>query len=189
LPSFNNDEGIVAIYNNKNELLDSFSYNENMHNPLIDDVEGVSLEKVNLVPFDNKKSNWQSSAKAVNYATPGYKNSNSITSIDISEEFKLEKKIFSPNGDSKDDILYLIYNLPQSGYIANIQVYSSEGYLVKNLTKNELLGTEGIISWDGSNEDGKVAKLGIYIIIGTLFDIEGNTKKIKKDCVLADFID
>ena len=189
LPSLNNDDGIVAIYNENNELLDSFGYNEDIQYALLDDVEGVSLEKLNLKAFDNSNSNWHSASRDVNYATPGYRNSNSITNIDISEEFQLEKKVFSPDGDSKDDLLILIYNLPQSGYVANISIYSAEGYLVKNLTKNELLGTEGVITWDGTNNDGIIEKMGIYIIVGDVFDTTGSKKRLKKDCVLATFID
>ncbi len=156
---------------------------------MLDDVEGVSLEKINLVPFDNSVSNWHSASSFVGYATPGYKNSNSISTIDINEEFKLEKKIFSPDGDSKDDLLILIYNLPESGYVATINVYSAEGYLVKNLTKNELLGRDGIITWDGTNNDGNIEKLGIYILKGEVFEPGGSKRALKKDCVLATFID
>lgn len=189
LPSFNNDDGIAALFNINNELLDSFLYNEDRHFKLLDDVEGVSLEKINLSPFDNSASNWHSASSFVNYATPGYKNSNSVSSIDINEEFKLEKKVFSPDGDSKDDLLILIYNLPESGYVATINVYSAEGYLVKNLTKNELLGSTGIVTWDGTNNDGNIEKLGIYILKGEVFEPGGGKKALKKDCVLATFID
>ena len=189
LPSFNNDDGIVAVFNLIGEMLDSFSYNEDQHFKLLDDVEGVSLEKINLAPFDNSVSNWHSASSFVGYATPGYKNSNSISTIDINEEFKLEKKIFSPDGDSKDDLLILIYNLPESGYVATINVYSAEGYLVKNLTKNELLGRDGIITWDGTNNDGNIEKLGIYILKGEVFEPGGSKRALKKDCVLATFID
>lgn len=189
LPALNNDAGTVVVYNQQNVLLDSFSYHEDLHFGLIDDVEGVSLEKINLVPFDNSTSNWHSASSAVKYATPGYKNSNTVQTTATNEEFSLQKKVFSPDGDAKDDIMILTYNLPESGYVANVSVYSSEGYLVKNLTKNELLGRQGVVTWDGTNEDGMLAKLGIYIVIGTVFDSSGNTKKFKKDCVLATYID
>lgn len=189
LPSYNNDDGIVALFNLNNEMLDSFFYNEDQHFKLLDDVEGVSLEKINLAPFDNSVSNWHSASSFAGYATPGYKNSNSISNIDINEEFVFEKKTFSPDGDSKDDLLILIYNLPESGYVATINVYSAEGYLVKNLTKNELLGREGVITWDGTNNDGYIEKLGIYILKGEVFEPAGGKLGLKKDCVLATFID
>lgn len=83
----------------------------------------------------------------------------------------------------------LQYALDKPGYIAQLSIYSSDGYKVKNLTNNELLGQTGFLSWDGTNDLGKPEMLGIYIITGTLFHPDGQVIRIKKDCVLADFID
>lgn len=190
LPSFNLDKGNVSILN-ENIVLDSFTYDEELHNPLIDgeNRKGVSLEKILLQAFQNTKSNWQSSAKRNNYATPGYKNSNFISNFIANEKIFLTKKSFSPNGDGSDDLLILQYKLDKPGYIANIEVYSMEGFLVKNIAKNELLGQEGIVTWDGTNNDGSRERLGIYIIKGIIFDAGGDTISFKKDCVFADFID
>ena len=191
LPVFNLDEGNVSIIDISGLILDSFDYHEDLHQQLIDkeDRKGVSLEKIRLLPFTNASSNWHSSAKAGNYATPGYRNSNYIGVQDIEDMFFIENKVISPNGDAKNDLLILQYQFPSPGFIANISVYSSEGYKVKNLTKNELLGEEGVITWDGSDDNGIRERLGIYIIEGTVFDVNGNVHRVKKDCVLADFID
>ncbi len=191
LPAFNADKGNVMIINAKGIVLDSFDYNESMHQLLFDksDVKGVSLEKIQLTAFNNNKSNWHSAAKSGNYASPGYINSNSVVINNTTEVFFINKKSFSPNGDGNDDLLVVGYNIESPGYIANIEVYSSEGYKVKNLAKNELLGTSGIITWDGTNEDGNVERIGIYILKGSIFNTNGEVKYFKKECVLADFID
>jgi hypothetical protein len=191
LPAFNTDKGNVTIKNKKGIVLDSFDYSEDLHQLLFDksDVKGVSLEKVQLTPFNNNKSNWHSAAKGVNYATPGYTNSNSAVLINSKDEFFINKKTFSPNGDASDDLLIVGYNVPEPGYIANIEVFSSEGYKVKNLAKNELLGTNGIITWDGTNDDGNIERVGIYILKGSIYNTIGEVKYFKKECVLANFID
>ncbi|MFM2394677.1 MAG: hypothetical protein RLZZ546_2659, partial [Bacteroidota bacterium] len=190
LPSFNIDKGNVMLIH-ESIVLDSFSYDESLHNALIDaeNRKGVSLEKILLQPFQNTKSNWQSSAKRNNYASPGYKNSNFISNFIEDEKIFLTKKSFSPNGDGSDDLLILQYKLDSPGFIANVGVYSMEGFLVKNIAKNELLGQEGILTWDGTNNDGRLERLGVYIIKGIIFDTAGNTITVKKDCVLVDFID
>jgi hypothetical protein len=193
LPTYNLDKGNVSIWSAKGTLLDSFNYNQNRHHLLIDktDVKGVSLEKIKSTALDNTTSNWHSAAKAGNYATPGYKNSNTsreTSSSTSTEYFTLDEKVFSPNGDAIKDILIMQYKLPSSGYIANIDVYNSEGFKVKNLTKNELLGQEGVITWDGQDDNGDQARMGIYIISGNVFDINGSSISIKKDCVLAEKI-
>ncbi len=191
LPSFNADKGNVLLKNKLGVTLDSFDYNEDLHQLLFDkeDEKGVSLEKIQLTAFNNNRSNWHSSAKIGNYATPGYANSNAVTIKNTNETFFINKKTFSPNGDSKDDLLIIGYNTEGPGYVANIEIYSSEGYKVKNLAKNELLGTSGIITWDGTNDDGRIERVGIYILRGSIYNVTGEVKYFQNECVLADFID
>lgn len=191
LPALNADYGIVMIYNHAGELLDSFSYDEERHHVLIDkeDRKGISLEKIGLKPFENGRFSWASASQAGGYASPGYQNSNFFSGSMGSEAFFLPKKVFSPNQDGQDDLLMLQYALDKPGYIAQLSIYSSDGYKVKNLTNNELLGQTGFLSWDGTNDLGKPEMLGIYIITGSLFHPDGQVIRIKKDCVLADFID
>lgn len=191
LPALNADNGVLMIYNRMEDLLDSFSYTEERHHVLIDkeDRKGVSLEKIGLKPFENGRFNWASASQAVGYASPGYQNSNFFSGSAGQEAFFLPKKVFSPNHDGQDDLLILQYALDKPGYIAQLSIYSSDGYKVKNLTNNELLGQTGFLNWDGTNDLGKPEILGIYIITGTLFHPDGQVIRIKKDCVLADFID
>ena len=57
--------------------------------------------------------------------------------------------------------------------------------MVKKLIQNELLGSEGVFSWDGENEDYQKARMGIYVIFFEAFGIGGEIKQIKKTCVLG----
>ncbi len=186
LPAFNADEGNVSISIN-GVVLDSFDYNEEFHNAFIDDDQrkGVSLEKILLTLSENKKNDWSSSAKSFNYATPGYKNSNVINKVDMSADFVITQKVFTPNQDGNQDFLIVEYTLPQSGFIANVKVFNIDGFLIKDLANNELLGTNGILKWDGYNDDGNLENIGIYILVGELFDADGNNKFFKKECVLG----
>jgi CxxC motif-containing protein len=188
IPALNIDAGNVTISFN-GVVLDSFNYSEDIHHSLIDksDVKGISLEKVVLEPFNNSTSNWHSAAKSVNYGTPGYKNSNFFqpSTIDASKFFNITDKVFTPNSDGDKDLLIIQYELDEPGYVANAKIFSGDGYLVKDLAKNELLGTNGILKWDGSNNDGYGEKMGIYVIVGDLFSTSGSTKKFKLSCVLA----
>lgn len=191
LPALNADVGFLQLWNNTGDLLDSFAYSEERHHVLIDKVDrkGVSLEKIVLQPFENSPFNWASSSQAGAYGSPGYQNSNYFSGTASEETVSLPKKIFSPNQDGQDDLLILQYSLPKAGFIVSLDIYSSDGFKVKNLTNNELLGQTGIITWDGTNDHGKPEMVGIYIIAGTLFHPDGQVIRVKKDCVLADYID
>ncbi len=189
LPAFNNDEGNVMLLNEMGIVLDSFDYHENQHFQLLDDTEGVSLERVSFDVESTNERNWQSAAKSVRYATPGYENSNTVPIISGEKNFEIINESFSPNQDGEDDQMILSYNLEKSGYLANITVHDAAGFKIKELSNNELLGLQGIITWDGTGSDNLISDLGIYIIVGNVFHPDGEVLTFKLTTVLADFID
>ena len=52
--------------------------------------------------------------------------------------------------------------------------------------KNELIGTEGFFKWDGSTNENRLARLGVYIIYIQIFSPTGDVKEFKKACALAE---
>jgi len=189
LPAFNNDDGNLTISNSEGVVLDSFDYSDDLHFQLIDDTEGVSLERVSFSIETNDLRNWQSASQNARFATPGYENSSSISIDPGSDMFSIVTELFSPNLDGNDDQMILNYNLDKSGYLANISVHDAAGYKIKDLSQNELLSSTGIITWDGTNMEGNISNLGIYIIVGQLFHQDGDVLEFKKTTVLAGFID
>ena len=185
LPAFNNGDGHPSIYYPEDVLLDEFVYDEDFHNPLIDDTEGVSLERLSFdAPFAD--GNYGSAAASVLYATPGYQNSNFLNGTATSDEpFSLVSKRLSPDGDGMEDELLISYKLPEAGYLLNLKIYDANGQLIKSLANNELLGTSGFIKWNGANEDGMVERIGVYILRGTYHSLNGSTAEINKTCILA----
>lgn len=180
MPAFNNENGNATIRFAGNKALDSFNYDVDLHYALLDETEGVSFEKLVLDKDNNLKSNWNSAAESVNFASPGYKNSNFI-SLDNKEEISLSSKGFNPYNN---EIVLINFNLKESGYLANIRVYDAEGHQIKALSNNELLGSSSIVKWDGTNEDDQLERAGIYIIAGELFNTNLATRKFKLVCAL-----
>jgi hypothetical protein len=191
LPPLNADEGIIQLLNEEGEMLDTFSYHEDRHHPLIDseDRKGVSLERIRLKAFDNSTFNWHSGAGAGGFASPGYANSNQLIHGLVQDQILRFEKVFSPNGDGIHDVLLMEYQLEKAGFLLSLEVYSTEGYKVKKLTNNELLGTHGVLTWDGTNDNGLPERMGIYVLVASFFHPDGDRYLLKKDCVLADFID
>ena len=191
LPPLNADEGIIQLLNEEGEMLDTFSYHEDRHHPLIDseDRKGVSLERIRLKAFDNSTFNWHSGAGAGGFASPGYANSNQLIHGLAQDQILRFEKVFSPNGDGMHDVLLMEYQLEKPGFLLSLEVYSTEGYKVKKLTNNELLGTHGVLTWDGTNDNGLPERMGIFVLVASLFHPDGDRYLLKKDCVLADFID
>ncbi|MBX2958964.1 MAG: lamin tail domain-containing protein [Flavobacteriales bacterium] len=184
LPTYNNSDGHVYLLNNLNQAVDNFKYNEDMHFALLNDVKGVSLERIDYNRPSNDNTNWHSAAEDVGFATPGYENSQ-FQKVEITEGISISPETFSPDNDGVDDVLNISYQFAEAGYVANIVIYDAKGRLIKNLLLNELLGTKGTFSWDGINENNEKAAIGIYVIYFEAFKLNGETKKFKKTGVLG----
>jgi hypothetical protein len=184
LPAYNNASGHVYLVNNLNQAVDNFKYDEKMHFALLNDVKGVSLERIDYNRPSNDKTNWHSAAEDVGFATPGYENSQ-FQKVEITDGISISPETFTPDNDGVDDVLNISYQFAEAGYVANILIYDAKGRLIKNLLLNELLGTKGTFSWDGINENNEKAAIGIYIIYFEAFKLNGETKKFKKTGVLG----
>src|SRR5690606_11965904 len=87
IPSYNDDKGTCIIADYSFNRLDRFAYTSTMHYALIDDQNGVSLERIRFDRPTQDAGNWHSAATNVGYATPGYKNSQAANEITSESSF------------------------------------------------------------------------------------------------------
>jgi len=184
MPSFPNEEGGVILMNEKGRIQDQFHYTSNMHHALVQDAEGVSLERINSNRASWANDNWHSAAGTVGYATPGYANSQ-VAGSGLKEVFSVEPEAFTPDLDGVDDVAEIKYEQFLSGRIATISVFDINGRLVKTLVSNQLIGVAGSITWNGTDNSNAVVKTGYYLILIDTFDISGNKAQFKKRVVVA----
>lgn len=185
LPAFSNDSGTVYLIDNMNRVTDAFSYNDDMHFALLNSTDGVSLERIDFNRATQDATNWHSAAEAVGWATPGYENSQYYPATIAESSITIDPETFSPDNDGYNDILNIHYEFDEPGYVGNIIIYDSYGRVMRNLMQNELLGTSGIVSWDGITETSEKARTGIYVILVEVFDLDGNVNTFKRSCVAA----
>ncbi len=184
MPSFPDDEGTVVLLNETQKLFDRFDYSEKMHHPLVDDKEGVSLEKIDYNKTSADPTNWQSAASTEGFATPGYANSQLL--VDSQESvFKIEPEVFTPDGDGQDEATKFIFQLDQSAYVANIQIFDANGRLIRQLAQNQLLGNNASFEWDGKATNNEVVPVGYYILLAELFNTNGDKKHYKGKVVVG----
>lgn len=190
IPAFNNDSGNVSILRPGGEVIDAFNYSEDLHFQELDDVNGVSLERINPFGETQNSSNWFSASSSVLFGTPGYKNSIFLNPTFAEDELlDFENKTFSPNDDGMDDQLIIKYNLPDFGYLVDINIYDQGGRKVKTLINNLLLSSQGFVLWDGINDEGELSNIGIYLVAFEAFNEQGKVISTIKTAILADFLD
>lgn len=190
LPSLNVSDAHVAILTNSGQeriLIDEFEYKQEYHFELLNETKGVCLERIQVTGDSNNPEIWHSASQASGFGTPGYKNSNLILAgTSVNEEISLLNKSFSPYAQGFDPFLLIGYNLKKNGYLVTVKIFDIEGFLVRNLTQNLLLGTEGVIKWDGLNDENSIVKMGWYIVVTELFHPDGETKSFKQTVVVGD---
>jgi hypothetical protein len=186
-PSLNNDDGTVALSRiSDNLFIDKMVYTTALHFALLNDLDGVSLERINYDRPSNDKTNWNSASTNVGFATPAYRNSQYSPLVDTQlGTISISPEVFSPDGDGFDDVVNFGYAFDTPGFTGTLSIYDSNGRLVKYVGRGLLLGTSGQYSWNGINEQGEKAQLGIYIFVMDAFTLDGKISKIKKPFVLA----
>lgn len=188
LPSIADDAGNITLYWSKDGatvVLDSLDYSEDWHNALFSsgDRDGVALERLDPGGPTNAASNWTSASAAVTGlpGTPTLPNSQRLSaSPSASGLITLSANRLSPDADGYEDFLDIRYDLPRAGFFAAMTVFDSEGIPVKRLARQELIGTEGNLRWDGDLDGSGSARPGIYVLFFELFAPDGATERLKK---------
>ncbi len=185
LPSYNNQEDEVVLTLKNGEVIDEVHYQQDWHAALVDNPEGVSLERIAFDQPSMEKANWHSAAKTANFGTPTYENSQAGEAEINASPFKLSPKVFSPDQDGYKDFLKIHYKFDKPGYIVNISIYDSKGRSVTELVNNHLLGKEGRLKWDGTLDNGRKAPKGVYILLIEAFHPDGDKETHKLTTTLG----
>ncbi len=184
--SLNNDFDDVVISDLTGKIIDSVRYSENWHSSIIPDKRGVSLEKTNPNLSSFERSSWTSSSSKSG-GTPGRRNTAFIELQQKPQEatISITPNPFSPDGDGFNDVCLISYTLPFNSGIINVKIFDSNGRPVKTLASNQFSNQVGNLVWDGTGDDGRILRLGIYIILFEATSENGEMFKQKSTVVLA----
>lgn len=165
---------------------DSVYYQPEWHHPLLRDSRGVSLEKLESNhTLSNAK--WTSSADYFG-GTPGRLNSAWMSIDEDSSEHGLfiHPNPFSPDNDGHEDFSRIHLKMPFPESSIRIRIFDRYGRLVRNLTRDTIIGNEFETTWDGLNDKKHVLQTGVYIVHVEVFYIDKKPKTgFKKIIVLV----
>jgi len=183
MPSMNADKGFIALIYEGNRM-DQFSYSEEYHFALLEDVKGVSLEKINPSGLSSDISSWHSASYTSGFGTPGLKNSQYQDAVQSNDEVYLFPEIFSPDNDGRDDVLTFIIN-SGTGNLFNFRIVNRYGQIVYDHSKNYLISAGDSFGWDGIGNKGEKIPAGIYVALIEIVNLNGDVKNYKLPFVLA----
>jgi Lamin Tail Domain/Bacterial Ig-like domain len=184
LPSFPDDKGIVVLLNQQGRVIDELRYNEDWHFALLNNKEGIALERLSVHQPAKQSDNWHSAASTAGYGTPTRKNSQLIAGESVNGSIEVQPAIISPDNDGIDDMATIRYQLPTAGYVASVTIYDIAGRPVRFLARNSLLGNSGAFRWDGLGEQRQALANGAYIVLTDLFNLEGKRRTEKQTIIV-----
>ena len=180
LPPFPNTGGSVILATLDTTIVDRFDYSPSMHNPLLHEEAGVSLERRSFARPTHAEGNWASASATAGYGTPGYENSQSTDRMADDGWFELSSTILSPDGDGYQDMLTISYALDRSDLAARIDLYNRQGTLVRRLLNGATLGAAGEVEWDGTDAGGRLVPAGQYVVEIWLYDVTGVVRRVRR---------
>lgn len=184
-PSYPDDRGFVVLMNAQGNIVDELRYEDDWHFALLDNEEGVSLERIDFNKPTQDRSNWHSAASTAGYGTPSYRNSQFRMDVSVQGEITLTPKTFSPDNDGFDDFTVLNYRLSEQGYVANISIFDATGRAVRILAKNATLSQSGTFRWDGLNDKQQRVAVGAYVVYTEIFKLYGKKRSFKNTVIVA----
>ncbi|TAH29670.1 MAG: hypothetical protein EAZ06_05855 [Cytophagales bacterium] len=183
-PSLTDEEGTFVLIDNQGKIIDDMYYHEDWHFALIDNKEGVSLERIDFdMPTQNKNS-WKSASANVNFATPTFLNSQQKNTTN-NNQLDISPAIFTPDQDGYQDFTTITLNQMQNNTVVSIYIYDRNGREIKIIAQNSILGTNNSFVWDGVNQQGEKVTESNYLVVVKIFTIEGGEQILRKPVVVA----
>jgi hypothetical protein len=185
MPSLPKESGRLVLLNRSLRVVDEVHYDSKRHTDFLNLSGGVSLERLNPDRNSLDPGNWHTAAQTEGFGTPGRQNSQYVANKTATDEVTLSPDVFSPDNDGMDDVLNIVYRFDTPSLTGDITIFDSSGRKIKHLVNNQILATEGVITWDGSDDRGRKAPTGVYIVFFQAYNSSGIQKIFKIPCVAA----
>ncbi len=183
IPNYPDKEGMFLLLNQNLEQMEWLHYNENWHNTALSRVDGVSLERIDVHEPSQSKANWNSASFQFGFATPGFENSQQITTTTNEDEIELSGRYFTPDFDGVNDVLTIRFQTTEIGTKASLAIYTTNGQLVRHLINNQIIGASNSFAWQGYDDEGNELPIGHYIIVLEIVNEQG-VQEVKRSKVV-----
>jgi len=186
MPSLPDDKGTVLLLNQNGRTVEELSYDQRWHFALVDNNEGIALERIDFNRPGQQADNWTSAAASAGFGTPTGPNSQFRTNLSLpSGSIKLNPPMFSPDNDGFEDFTLIEWELNQPGYVGNITIMDAAGRAIRILQRNTTLSARGSFRWDGLNDKQQRVPVGNYVVWFEVFNLQGQKQVFKKGVTIA----
>jgi|GEM_PF-5690454 len=178
-PLLSNSGDWLFLVNNKSEIVDSVEYSPSQHFDMLQESQGVSLEKLAPQAHSYLLTSWVSASETSQGASPGAPNTQRLTGNE-SAKFSLTNRVFSPNNDGYKDRLEIRIEMAEPLSMVLLQVYSVNAVLIRELLPRTLVDSNLVLYWDGLNNENRLVPQGTYIIVLNAYTASGEKFRQKQ---------
>ncbi len=158
LPSLANDADAVILFDANGAVHERADYQAALGG------SSRSLERVRPDVSSEERSNWMTCVDPAGH-TLGCRNSVTVDLLPQRSMLQTSPNPFSPDGDGVDDVVGVSYSLPFLACNVDLKIFDIAGRRVRFLLNNEPSGAERTVFWDGRDDNGKICRMGIYILL------------------------
>lgn len=181
--SLDNSGDIVALYNEKQQLIDSIGYNDNWNESYLKSTKGLSLEKLNPELESADAGNWKTCTNDRG-STPLMVNSY-FYGNKKNENISVNPNPFSPTSSSSPYVI-IEYQLPFDNALLDCDIYFPDGSKAINIVQSKFVSNKGLLTWNGRDEKNNVYPIGPYVaMIQATDQSTGKSEILKTVIVLA----
>jgi len=178
-----NDGDAVIVLASDGTRVDSVEYSSSWHTKDIPETAGRSLEKIHPALDSRDARNWGSSVSPYG-GTPGFWNSIAVQHLPPSANLSCAPNPFSPDGSGRDDVVIIRYQMPIRSGLVRIRLFDVRGRKIRELLNSVPAGVYGDVVWDGRDDEGRPARIGIYLVFLEGIDGQGGVVVSAKTTVV-----
>jgi hypothetical protein len=181
------DGRAVYLADSTGATIDVVRYSPDWHNPNVMTTRGRSLERIDPAGNGYDPENWSTST-AILGGTPMEANTLFLpdAALHSGSRVTLSPNPFSPHGSPDESELRIEYVLDDPNSLLKVSIYDRYGRSVRRLTDSYQAGSQGVLIWDGRDDHGRIARIGIYIIHVEAFNGHtGYRQAFRETAVLA----
>ncbi len=181
------DGRTVCLADSTGAEIDVVRYSPDWHNPNVMTTRGRSLERIDPAVNGDDTENWGTSTAMLG-GTPMEANTlfRPDAAMHAGSRVTLAPNPFSPHGSPEESELRIEYVLDDPNSLLKVSIYDRYGRTVRRLADSYQAGSQGVLVWDGRDDHGRIARIGIYIIYVEAFNGHtGHRQVFRETAVLA----
>src|SRR5690606_33014497 len=76
------------------------------------------------------------------------------------------------------------YSMDRPGFVGTLHIYNIAGQIVREVCQNDVWGSAGFYTWDGTDSAGRKVRPGYYILWAQVLNLDGQMEQVKKAVVV-----